>query len=56
LSSPRGPVRASQLLQARVVFRSSTIATHLPATWLLYSSWVFSMLQPVSSTDLAIRV
>jgi hypothetical protein len=56
MSRPVGPVRDPQLLQVRVVFRSLTIRTLLPACWPLYCSCLLSMPQPASSTDLAIRV
>ncbi len=56
MSSPVGPVRDLQLLQVRVVFRSLTTRTLLPACWPLYCNSVLSMPQPASRTDFAIRV
>jgi hypothetical protein len=56
MSRPEGPVWAPQLLHVRVVFRSLTIRTLLPACWPLYCNSVLSIPQPASSTDFAIRV
>ena len=53
---PLGPVRDPQLEQPRVVFRSLTTCTDLPAFSPLYRSICLSMPQPLSSTDFAIRV
>ena len=53
---PLGPERAPQLEQPRVVLRSLTILTDLPACSPLYSSICLSIPQPVSSTAVAILV
>jgi hypothetical protein len=55
-STPAGPVRAPHDEQARLVYWSPTIDTHLPACRPLYCSCVLSIPRPAPSTDLAIRV
>src|SRR5580700_3359385 len=56
MSIPVGPDKAPQKLHGRVVFRSLTTATDLPAYSPLYCNIRLSMPQPLSSTDFAIRV
>src|SRR5947209_7742758 len=53
---PLGPLRHPQLEQARVVNRSLTMTTDLPACSPLYCSICLSIPQPLSSTAFAIRV
>src|SRR5437879_12295448 len=53
---PLGPLRHPQLEQARVVNRSFTMTTDLPACSPLYCSICLSIPQPLSRTAFAIRV
>jgi hypothetical protein len=53
---PLGPVGKPQLEQSRVVPLSLMIWKDLPAYSLLYCRNLLSMPQPLSNTDLAIRV
>src|SRR6266850_2470174 len=53
---PLGPLRHPQLEQARVVNRSLTMITDLPACSPLYCSICLSIPHPLSSTALASRV
>jgi len=53
---PLGPVKHPQLEQARVVNRSLTMTTDLPACSPLYRSICLSVPQPLSRTAFAMRV
>ena len=54
--TPAGPVRAPHVEQVRLVLRSLTILTRLPALSPLYCSCARSIPQPESRTAFAILV